>query len=256
MSDVDRRILGRLDSSFLPFWLASAIVVFAAVFLVGCSRSEDAGGISHTRDAEAPDVVAMATATQLAGDPNSSLLPTERPSLTAVGSEPATVPTAVGNMLTSPTPGCQHVYFFEPSPVECPLAAYEVSAAAEQPFERGFMIWVEVTDSIYVFDWEGRWRQYEDTFEEGQQEFDADINPPAGMYQPIRGFGKIWREYPRVREQLGWALGQELGFDSAIQAQTVEVGSPQVTFLRAFNGQVQGLTTRSPGEGDWVVAAS
>src|SRR5262245_60288081 len=33
--------------------------------------------------------------------------------------------------------------------------------------------------------------------------------PPAGLYEPIRGFGKLWRSNPQVRNTLGWAAGPE-----------------------------------------------
>lgn len=39
----------------------------------------------------------------------------------------------------------------------------------------------------------------------------GDETPPAGLYTPVRGFGKIWREQPGVRSTLGWALGPERG---------------------------------------------
>jgi len=83
------------------------------------------------------------------------------------------------------------------------------SLAAEQPFEHGRMIWVERLDSIYVIFDDGSWARFNDAFEEGMAESDPAIVAPGGKLQPMRGFGKVWREQSAVREQIGWALAPE-----------------------------------------------
>jgi len=40
---------------------------------------------------------------------------------------------------------------------------------------------------------------------------------PNGLYQPVRGFGRVWRESQRVRQALGWATAEEMGFEAVIQ---------------------------------------
>lgn len=151
---------------------------------------------------------------------------------------------------------CVHDYFFEPAPALCPGGEPAASAAAEQPFEGGVMIWLEATDSIYVFYDDQRWQRLDDTWSEELPESDPNLVPPEGRFQPIRGFGKVWREQPEIRQRLGWALGVELAFGSLLQEQLPEEEGAGVTFLRTFNGQIFALTTRGPDEGDWVVAAS
>ena len=37
------------------------------------------------------------------------------------------------------------------------------------------------------------------------------LAPPAGLLEPIRGFGKVWRENQAVQDALGWATGIEQG---------------------------------------------
>jgi hypothetical protein len=118
------------------------------------------------------------------------------------------------------------------------------------------MIWFEETNAIYVFDWEGHWQRFADTFVEGQLENDPGIIPPTGLYQPVRGFGKVWREHPQVQDQLGWAQGRELGYESTFQRQEEGSVGAEVSFLLAFNGQVLALTNRGSDGGDWVIAAS
>jgi hypothetical protein len=83
------------------------------------------------------------------------------------------------------------------------------SAAAIQRFDNGVMVWVEETARIYAFLNDGRWLSYVDTFREGDPESDPAFAPPAGKQQPVRGFGKVWREHPDLRDAIGWALTKE-----------------------------------------------
>lgn len=88
---------------------------------------------------------------------------------------------------------------------------------AEQIFERGRMFWLQPIRQIWVMvvssEGSGEWYAYEDIFEEGEPEFDPALVPPAeDLQQPIRGFGRLWRENPNVREWLGWATSDEFGF--------------------------------------------
>jgi hypothetical protein len=139
---------------------------------------------------------------------------------------------------------CQYEYFFDPAPEACPL--YEPSAtwAAEQPFENGRMVWLEevrgetfVTQrQILVFYNDGKYEQYQDTWMEGQPESDPSIVPPSGLYQPIRGFGKVWRESTGVRDRLGWATVPEQGFDTFWQ-QRFQESLPSVAYVRIFDGR-------------------
>lgn len=91
---------------------------------------------------------------------------------------------------------------------------------AEQPFEHGRMFWIAPRQEIWVLvsgeQGRGVWTVYRDTFVEGEPESDPEIEPPdEGLYQPRRGFGKLWRENPEVREALGWAVTpDEFGYIS------------------------------------------
>ena len=42
--------------------------------------------------------------------------------------------------------------------------------------------------------------------------------PPCGLYQPKRGFGKVWRGSLDVRNGLGWGTTEERGFYASVQA--------------------------------------
>lgn len=99
----------------------------------------------------------------------------------------------------------------------CPAEAIQ-TAAAEQRFNNGFMIWLKDVGggTILVFYDDGRVNQFADTWQSGQPESDPNITPPSGMYQPVRGFGKVWREN-NLGDTLGWAIEEEQGFDGKWQ---------------------------------------
>lgn len=147
---------------------------------------------------------------------------------------------------------CELDYFFTPAPRRCPLRPATYSWAAEQRFEHGRMIWLEDNDAIHVFyedgaeyypehypDWQGRFERFEDTWTPDETESDPTVVPPEGLYQPIRGFGKVWRENPQVREQLGWATAPEQGYESALQYEHHEGSSSGANqYLRTVDNQV------------------
>ncbi len=126
----------------------------------------------------------------------------------------------------------------------CPEPA-QTTWAAQQPFERGFMIWMEFNQTIYVFYDQGEiktYATYPDTFEEGKDlEQDPGIVPPSGRYQPIRGFGKVWRENPEVRTQIGWATAPESGFETWQQRYQAIGINNVVIWMKDFNSTVYEL---------------
>lgn len=113
----------------------------------------------------------------------------------------AAVPTATPTVTSTPDPF--------PTPV---IGAIYI---AEQRFEGGWMFWLQPNQQIWLLtvndQGEHIWSVYDDTFVEGDAESDPDIVPPVGMHQPVRGFGKLWRENLEVRSAIGWALEEEQG---------------------------------------------
>lgn len=81
------------------------------------------------------------------------------------------------------------------------------------------MFWLQPTGQIWVLvitgEGRGTWSVYQDNFVDGTDlDSDPAIVPPEGRIQPERGFGKLWREAPDVREALGWAVTPEFGYIS------------------------------------------
>lgn len=142
---------------------------------------------------------------------------------------------------------CLDVWFFANPPAICPQNAALASAAAEQPFEHGAMIWVAHEGLIYVLYNSGSpaWSAFTDEWDEGEPEVDPTLAPPAGLYQPARGFGLVWREQPGVRDRLGWATAPEAGFSTSVQ----RTSYPRYNeiYLRALDGQLWRLKAESSG---------
>ncbi len=126
---------------------------------------------------------------------------------------------------------------------KCPNPA-ETGWAAQQPFEHGFMLWLQPSQTIYVFfnDYGGQtYRMYPDNFKEGDPEFDPSLEPPVGLHQPIRGFGLVWRTYPDVRENLGWATAPESGFNTWRQSYQGAGTRDLTTWVKDINRRIYQL---------------
>lgn len=108
------------------------------------------------------------------------------------------------------------------SALGCPQWPIQIIGSAYQPFEHGQMIWLDLPDGpmIYVLPERSRaaelgqvpWRyqMFADTWREGDPG-SGGLTPPDGLYEPLRGFGKLWREHPELRDQLGWGVAPERG---------------------------------------------
>ncbi|MBC7870791.1 MAG: hypothetical protein H7Y09_08120, partial [Chitinophagaceae bacterium] len=118
-----------------------------------------------------------------------------------------------------------------------------------QAFQNGRMFYLQTTDEIWVLlndgdGMSGTWIIAPDTFEDGQAEFDPNITVPAGLYQPERGFGKLWRENDTIRNTLGFASDTEYGhvtdytytFGGTVNANNEYVPGPGVHTLTSREG--------------------
>lgn len=149
--------------------------------------------------------------------------PTEVVTLTA---EPTALPEATTEAPVVTTPPTATALPTEtpqrtPLPAGFPTPVTADIQVAEQVFEHGRMFWLQPTGEIWIVvvtaEGRGDWYVYQDTFVDGEPETDPSLTPPEGQYQPERGFGKLWREAPEVREMLGWAITPEFGYVSPYQ---------------------------------------
>ncbi len=106
----------------------------------------------------------------------------------------------------------------------CPLAPAPSSvASAYQPFQNGVMIWVASLGvlpqpTIYALYNNGTYQRFNDTWREGVDPVSGGAQPPEGLVEPMRGFGKVWRENSGVREALGWGTASEVGGSAQVLA--------------------------------------
>jgi hypothetical protein len=90
---------------------------------------------------------------------------------------------------------------------------------AEQTFERGRMFWRGDSGEIYALHDDHTWRAFADTWQEGQPQDDPNLTAPPDLFQPKRGFGKVWREkLGGPASQIGWAREEERGDTGVVQA--------------------------------------
>jgi hypothetical protein len=157
---------------------------------------------------------------------------------------------------TSVEIACPDVWYFPNPPADCPWPAHYTKMAV-QHFERGVMIWTEWEDRIRVYYDDSQdvhlrsWSMHDNQWFEGMPESDPTIAAPPGYYQPVRGFGKLWREGSElgtsIRERVGWAIEREYGIErGAVQCDT----SPQ--YSTCYVGDPRGLIlVEEPESSGW-----
>lgn len=166
------------------------------------------------------DTVGALIPTLPPGQPTAVVLPTVTPSN---GSILATQPPAsVCQFL--PSGGFGQIILNNPNlpnEIGCAVGSPPVTSsvsAAVQEFERGRMLWVNTTPGvIYVFYNTGTFQRFDDTYDPNVDPEGGGETPPAGLIEPVRGFGKVWRTFTGVRDGLGWALTDESGTSAVIQ---------------------------------------
>lgn len=152
---------------------------------------------------------------------------------------------------------CTNVWFFPTPPGSCPRSEGTTGLAVTQAFEHGRMFWLSWNRLIYIlFDdaLSPRWSITQDSWQPGMPEDDPALVPPAGLVQPVRGFGRVWRgdadTYLNARERLGWALEQERSYDSTLQCDSAP---KYVTcYLQGRAGEVYVLLPERSGWYVWV----
>jgi hypothetical protein len=170
------------------------------------------------------------------------------PSLTPTGFAPVNPVNPVnpgapaGTLCLPPPGGFGAVYMADPAfsvQIGCPLGSPLAYPAAIQTFERGIMIYVGTSPSaIYVLYNTGSYTRFADTWIDGVDPVSGGETAPFGLYEPIRGFGKVWRSDTTVRNGLGWATQPEAGTNVTLML----FQSGQMIALPSL-GQVAVMTT-------------
>jgi hypothetical protein len=112
---------------------------------------------------------------------------------------------------------CPYTYFFSAAPdAGCPQGDPVTVQAAFQGFEGGYMIWRGDNSEILALYNSGRVERYRDSWR-GETVIWNQPPPSPEVYQPVRGFGRVWVDNPALREGLGWALTLEQGYTMSTQ---------------------------------------
>lgn len=91
----------------------------------------------------------------------------------------------------------------------CPTEAGQTINLVYQSFERGKMFWRN-TLQIYVLQPNASLLIVADGWQEGMPASDDAYVPPSGnLFQPVRGFGFVWRNNESIRNNIGWATQGE-----------------------------------------------
>lgn len=133
----------------------------------------------------------------------------------------------------------------------CPVGGPISITAAYQPFEHGAMIYTQgIPGSIYALGADSRYRRFDDTWVEGVDPDSMNLTAPPDRFEPIRGFGKVWRANADVQSVLGWAVAPETGQTASLQ----QFDFGRAIYLPAQN-QTYLLVEDSPGatDGTWRV---
>jgi hypothetical protein len=184
--------------------IASALficVLVAGIFLSPLSQKECLPIPSHT---STPFVRPIST---VKATPTRTLTPTPRPP----------TPTHIGDNCSWPVGerfgGIWNAIQKRPSEktrLECPLSDAHAEYGVAQKFEHGYMLWRDGQDLVYVLYQDG---DASIIYEKYRQDMDPEkigYAPPPGLQEPIRGFGKVWREHlGGLSARIGWATEHE-----------------------------------------------
>lgn len=143
-----------------------------------------------------------------------------------------------------------------------PVETWTQTYIAQQDFEHGYMFWHSPTKSIWVLlkandgATTGEWDVYQDTFQDGEQEIDQSLTPPSvNLYQPRRGFGKLWRQPTNLFTKLGWATTPEFDESTPMSYLAGANGGVGRYLIFTLGQQVFSLTESTPGKpgGTWTL---
>ena len=150
------------------------------------------------------------------------LTPTPVPSkATPLPPTPTPLPPTPMPIPPTPTPLCnltvdaQLTTAWDRGRLGCPIAPANITWAAWQPFERGYMFWRSDTRRVIVFYDDGTWTEFTDQWD-GVTTVSRGT-PPSGRVAPVRGFGYLWGTYDELAQRLGWGLEEEKGFCANVQ---------------------------------------
>jgi hypothetical protein len=217
-------------------------------------------------DTGVPAVKATAAPVSTAGPVASGPSATPEANAPVNATSLSTVAAPVIPTVTAPPPGTP----IFPAPTDTRVQLY----IAQENFQNGYMFWISSTKEDWVLfpaantpanqpPTSGEWRIYKDTYLDTEPEFDPAVVPPSSnLYQPRRGFGKLWRTTDNIRAALGWGTTPEFGLTTsyvyqpgghADPTQTQWIAGPGTHFVITLGRETFAFHEPLPGQqyGTW-----
>lgn len=152
---------------------------------------------------------------------------------------------------------CPIEWFFEPSPEACPNDEAEETSITLQNFERGRMIYVESTDTVYALmndlrspAWIAIANRYDPAIHPAFDESFERALVGTGFYQPRGRLGFVWRGNDAIRNRLGNAIEEAVTFTGSIQTAPDPLSGENNIFLSSNDGTIIELL---PGGDLWQI---
>jgi len=227
-----------------------------------------------------PALTDTPTPTAIASTTSTAIPPTAAATAPAATDTPTPTPTATPTHTPTPTtppvtPSCaiqvdaKLAAAWNRAAMGCPTGEATIVWSAWEPFQRGYMWWREDLDRAYALHWKGgtnpslgEWQTGGDAWKwDGSFPDGRGLTPPAGLYEPVRGFGYVWYNFLGGPESpIGWATDTEKGFCARIQpfekglifhSSTVEFCDPAKQFNWATNPAFAPLFFAGYDSGTW-----
>jgi hypothetical protein len=216
-------------------------------------------------------------ATALPASATIQIPPTQPPNAAVTAGPVPGQPATPAPTVVQPSPGAVSTMVnTTPLPNVIPTDTRQQITIAQEEFQGGYMFWLEPTRDVWILlpaappkagdaiapPVSGEWRVYKDTFIDGEPETDPSLTAPGpNLYQPKRGFGKLWRNNPDIRAALGWATTPEFGLSTlyvyqpggAVDQAGKWVPGPGNHFLISLGRQTFQFSEPQPGQtfGTW-----
>jgi hypothetical protein len=120
---------------------------------------------------------------------------------------------------------CPKQVFFSSTPSDVCTGVINHTKAAFQSYQHGFMIWLADSGTIWVYmdaipGFQPPWMDVPQSSYAGFP--DATGSAPAGLVQPINGFGRVWANMTdnssnKLKDRLGWATAPEVSYNATWQ---------------------------------------
>lgn len=235
----------------------ATILLLAGLTVAACSRATEAPqlGVPSAAAPTQSEVIVPASSTPVSGvevstpAPEATAKPTKVPPTPGLPEGAILLPTLPrqANAASANTP----VPLFPSDALQATLAALPpatpdvaIYSSVFQSFQGGAMMYIAELRQIWVLvetpgKRGGPYYRFDDLFVQGDTEEIAGLSVPEGLLQPHRGFGRIWREQPGLRAQLGWATDYEVPFSMRV--------------ARVTSGAFDALGNFVVGKGLWMM---